>query len=891
MSPWRSLWRGLRALNDGRATDADLSDEVQHFLHEAIDANIARGMSPRDAERAARLEVGNLTGVREQVRSFGWENTVETLVADVRFALRRLRAEPGFTAVTLLTLALGIGGTTAIFSAVKPILFEALPYPRPDRIVAIWEVPTTAAQRSGRLEGSFGMFKALGERSASFASIAQYRSWQPTMTGAEQPERFEAQRVGASYFSTLGVVPAVGRDFNPADDRMGAPNVTILSDNLWRRRFAADPTIVGREIVLDDTRWTVIGVMPPGFDNVLAPRAELWAPMQYDLSQGRAWGHHVRGIGRLRGAVDIDLATRELNTIGATVLAEQQPATYGESVAFQATPLHDDVTRGVSDALLAILAAMVLVLVIACVNVSNLVLARGVHRRAEFALRAALGASHGRLSRQLLTESLLLAVIGGALGMVVAVGGVRALVALSPSDLPRVAAMGVDGGVFVFGLVLSTVIGVTFGLMPARQAARTDPQRALQRASKRTAGGHRRVRGVLVVAEVAIALVLLVSSGLLLRSMQRLLAVDSGFDAANVLTMQVHTSGRRFANDTVTKRFFAQALDAVRRVPGVESAAFTSQLPLSGDIPDVYGLRFEAAEPIDGEDRGAYRYGVVGSYVETMRIPLRRGRPLTDEDRVDAPLVALVNVSYAKRHFGDKDPVGELLRVGPVQEPITIVGVVGDVKQESLALTQSDAVYLPISQWPFADRVMSLVVRLSDPGRGLAGGGRSTMAAEAIRQAIWSVDKDQPIVRVATMDELVARSAAERRFALVLFELFALAALVLAAAGIYGVLAGSVAERTREIGVRAALGASRASIVGMVLRHGLSLTGMGIAIGLVGAIAATRAIATMLFGVTRLDPTTYAGVVALLAAVALLACCLPAWRAARLDPARTLRAD
>lgn len=889
MSPLRVLARGVRALTNRRATDAEISDEVRHYIDEATAEYVAAGMSRADAARAARRDFGNVAVVREDVRGYGWENAVETLLADARFALRRLRADAGFTTVTLFTLALGIGGTTAIFSAVKPILFESLPYPASGRLVAIREkaAPGVSA-RSGGMDGSFGMYSAIAERTTSFTSIAAFRRWQTTMTGGDRPERFHAQRVSSSYFATLGVTPTAGRDFTPSDDRAGAPNAVIISHGLWRRRFGADRSVVGREIVLDDTRWTVVGVMPPRFENVLDPGAELWAPLQYDLSQGRAWGHHLNAVGRLRGGVGLEQATRELDALGAAVLADQQPQTYGPSVSFLAVPLQLDLTRHVSGALLAILGAMVLVLVIACANVSNLVLARGVHRRPEFAMRAALGAARGRLVRQVLTESLILAVAGGILGMLLAVAAVRALVALSPSDLPRVAAIGVDGGAFLFGFALSTTIGVLVGLTPARHAARTDPHRALQQAGNRVAGGHHRLRAALVVSEVAIALVLLVSSGLLLRSMQRLFAVDSGFDADGVVTMQVHTNGQRFANDTVTRRFFFDALETVRRVPGVAGAAFTSQLPLSGDPPDEYGVSFESVQPSPGEAASALRYGVAGAYVETMRIPVLRGRPLTERDASNAPRVALINASYARRVFGGANPVGERLRIGPVQDPVTIVGVVADVKQESLALEQPDAVYVPLAQWPFADRVMSLVVRLQPPCA--ASAECAAPAAAAIQRAIWSVDKDQAIVRVARMDELVARSASERRFALTLFELFALAALVLAAAGIYGVLSGSVAERSRELGVRAALGATRAGIVAIVLRQGLRLTALGAVLGLVGAVVATRAIASMLFGITHLDPVTYAGVVGLVGIVSFLACGVPAFRAARLDPARALRA-
>jgi putative ABC transport system permease protein len=565
--------------------------------------------------------------------------------------------------------------------------------------------------------------------------------------------------------------------------------------------------------------------------------------------------------------------------LGRAVLTERHPQEYDPNTQFAVASLHDDLIGGVKPALLVILGAVSLVLVIACVNVTNLLLVRGVRRRGEFALRAALGAGRVRLVRQLLTESLLLSAMGGVVGMAVAMFGVRALVALSPLGLPRVDAIRVDATVFAFGLGITTLIGLAFGLIPALQAARNDPRQGLQHGSRNSAG-HRRTRSALVVAEVALALVLLVSSGLLLRSMERLFSVPVGFDSSGLLTMQVQIVGHRFDQNDATYRFFDQALDAVRRVPGVTAAGLTSQLPLSGDR-DEYGAAFEASATQPADTYGVFRYAASPGYLETMRVPLRRGRLLDERDGAGSPLVALISESLANSRFHGSDPIGQRLRVGPAG-PYTIVGVVGDVKQMSLALSESDAVYTTPNQWQFAPRVMSLIVR--------SRGGPAALAP-AVREAIWSVDKDQPVVRVATMDSLLAASAAERRFALILFEAFALAALVLAAAGIYGVLSGSVAERTREIGVRLALGAPRGSILGLVVRQGMILTGLGVAIGLSGAVSASQAIAAMLFGVSRLDPVTYVGVIALLAGVSAIACGVPAWRAVRVDPAITLRAE
>ena len=886
MSLWRQLARGLHGLAHQKAAGQDVDDEVQQYLEDATVAFMASGLSPEDAQRAARLQLGSVTVVREQMREYGWENVVRSFFADLRYAARQLRKNPGFAATAIVILALGIGASTAIFSAVNPILFEPLPYPHPGRIMMIWEM----RKGDSPLDVTFGSFHGLTERTRSFDALAVMKPWQPTLTTATQPERFEGQSVSAGYFQALGVTPALGRDFISSDDQFKGPNVVILSDQLWRRRFGGDGAIVGRQITLDGNLYTVIGVMPPTFENVLAPQAELWEPLQYDPSlpaDGREWGHHLRMIGRLRDGVSSRQAASELDVILHTLAqmyAKGYDSSGGAPDGFIVASLQSDLTRGVKPALLAILGAVLLLLIIACVNVTNLLLARGTQRRGEFAMRVALGVGRGRLIRQLLTESLLLAALGGTVGIMVAEVGVRVLVALSPAELPRVSAIAVDGKVLLFALGVTTLIGLVVGLSPAIHAARRNPQLGLQQSSRRTAGGYQFARGTLVVSEVALALVLLVSAGLLLRSLERLFAIDPGFDSSHVLTMQVQEAGHKFETDSARQRFFTQALDAVRQVPGVTAAAFTSQLPLSGDF-DTYGVEFEAY-PNDTSEAG-FRYAVSPGYFDAMHIPLRRGRVLDERDRAGAPVAVLISESFAKRKFPHQDPLGQRVRIGPdighANAPWdVIVGVVGDVKQTSLALSEPDAFYTTPAQWSWVDNVQSLVVRTR---------GDAAALAPAVRSAIWSVDKDQPIVRVATMENLLAASEAQRRFALILFEAFALVALLLAATGIYGVLAGSVTERMREIGIRAALGASRGNVLGLVLRQGMVLTAVGMGIGLMGAAAASQAITTLLFGISPLDLITYLGVVALLGAVSGFACGVPAWRAAQVDPSITLRAE
>ena len=889
MSLWRQITRGLRVLARRTSADNDLADELQHYLDHATADHVRKGLSPEEARRAARGELGNAVAVREQVRSAGWESVMGNFLNDLHYAFRQLRNHPGFSFTAILILALGIGASTAIFSAVNPILFKPLPYPHPDRLTMVFEM-----KDGGSRLPSFGTFTALSEQNHSFDAMAVMKVWRPAMVGVGEPEFFWGQRVSVDYFRTLGVHPVLGRDFQASDDQLHGPNMLVLSDRLWRRRFAADPNIIGRAITLETSRdfdatssYTVIGVMPAGFENVLSPNSELWAPLQYDSSlpdDGKEWGHHLQMIARLRPEMSEQQAASELDALLPPFGRAHFKGFEGGGGVPQAaivTSLHDSLTAGVRPALLAILGAVVLVLLIACVNVANLLLARAAQRRGEFAMRAALGAGQMRIVRQLLTESLLLAAVGGLLGIAVAELGVRGLVALSPPELPRVDAIRVDTAVLIFALIITTFVGVIVGLVPAIQSARSDPQSSLKQSAHQMASGHQLVRRSLVVSEVALALVLLSSAGLLFRSLERLFSVDPGFDAEHLLTMQLQESGSRYIQDAPRARFFEQALEAVRQLPGVESAAFVSQVPLSGDF-DSYGIEYQA---LPHEPDSVFRYVVSPDYFETMRIPLRRGRFLNERDRTQEPVAVLISESLAKSRFAGRDPIGQRVRMGPnmgrADAPwATIVGVVGDVRQLSLGVAETDAFYT--TRWNWVDNVQSVVVRT----RGDAGD-----LAPEVRSAIWSIDKDVPITRVATMNSLVAGSEAERRFSLMLFEVFALVGLILAATGIYGVLSGSVTERTREIGVRAALGASRGSILALIVRQGMTLTGIGVAIGLLGALAASKALITLLFGVSRLDPITYVGVIGLLLAVSAVACWLPAWRAAQVDPAITLRAE
>jgi putative ABC transport system permease protein len=878
MNWWQRLWRRQQM-------EEHLDKEVQfHIAQHAVDL-MARGIDPENARRQARLAIGGPEQVKESCRDARGTRWLEELLQDSRYAARVLRQSLGFAAVSVMTLALGIGATTAIFSAVNPILFEPLPYPHAERIATVWYVGADGS----RGPQSFGAYRELAARSRLFDAFAVFKPWQPTLTGPSQPERLDGQRVTAAYFHVLGMAPALGHDFDPADDRSGGPNMVILSNTAWQRRFHRDRTIVGHQITLDDNLYTVIGVMPAAFENVLAPSAEIWSLLQYDASlpaNGREWGHHLSMVARLRPGFAMEQGKRELDEIAHTPVPEfSRPPWCSMNHGLIVNPLQDDITRSVKPALLAVFGAAILVLAIACVNVANLVLARGAQRRGEFAMRAALGAGRTRLVRQLLAESLLLSLMGGALGITLAGMGVRAVVALSPPELPRLAAIQVNMPVFIFGFGVTILIGLAVGLIPALNVSHCNLHIGLQQRSRRSTGSQQLTRRALVVIEVALALLLLVGAGLLLRSLERLFAVAPGFNPSHVLAMQVQvSSARRFPNSTAIHRFYAQALDAVTRVPGVERAAFTSQLPLNADPTETYGGHFENdSNPSDSS--AAFRSAVTPGYFELMGIPLIRGRLFAPRNmQPSAVRPVLINQSFARRKFPGQDPIGRRVRFGgPDNRPWdVIVGVVGDVNQMSLAGGQADTVYVTTAQWLWADNPLWLVVRSR---------GDAAALAPAVKKAIWSVDKDQPIVRMDTMESMVAASAAQRRFALTLFEAFALAALVLAGIGVLGILSGSVTERMREIGVRLALGASRGDILALVIREGMTLTGLGAAMGLGGAVIASRVLVSMLFGVSRLDPVTYLGVTSLLGGVSAIACWVPAWRAMRIDLAITLRTE
>jgi putative ABC transport system permease protein len=875
MSLRMQIVHGLRALFRRSADDRELSNEVEHYLAEAADEYRARGLSDIEARRAARIDLGSRTSVQQQVRSGRWDTVLEATLVDLRRAARRLRRTPGFAAVTVLTLALGIGASTAIFSTVRPVLLDPLPYPDGDRIVVV-----TDTGNGGPIDVTFGTYREIVARSRTLQRVAVSRAWLPTLSGRAEAERLDGQSVSAEYFRVLGVAPALGRDFLPSDDVPGAAPVAILSDGLWRRLFAADPDAIGRTATLDGAAVTVVGVMPRIFEHVWRPETRIWRPLGYDPSlppEGREWGHHLQMFARLAPGAALDVARRDLAAIAQTpVPGFTRPPYASMTGGFGVTPLQEHVAAPARPALQAVIAATLLLLLVAAVNVVTLMLARGTERRTELATCAAFGASRLRLLTPLLAEAALLAVAGGALGVALAYALVGGLVSLDGVAVPRLEAIRVDRTALALAAALSAAIGVLAAAIPGVMlSSRTEHLGS----GARVAGSHR-LRRAFVAAEVALALVLLIGAGLLLQTVQRLLAVPMGFRPEHVLTLQVQVGGPAFRDPQAVHRFFDRVQAAVALVPGVSGAAVTSLLPLSGDS-DLYGVQSRAefvVSPRSG--REALRYAVSAAYLATMGIPIVRGRPFDDRDGATAQRVAVVSAALARRHFPDRTPLGEQIRIGANDTWYTVIGVAGNVRQSSPAVSPLEAVYIPNPQSPFADRAMWVVVRAADPAS----------LEPAVRRAIHSVDRHRPILKVATMEQRVAASAARQRFALTAFQTFAVIALLLAVIGIYGVLAADVVDRRREIAVRSAIGASRARIMALVLRQAAGVAIVGVLVGAAVASVTSRGLAALLFEVSPLDGLTYTGLAIVLLLATGAGALLPAWRAARIAPGSALQA-
>ena len=798
---------------------------------------------------------------------------------DVRFALRTLAANPGLTAVALLTLALGIGANTAMFSVVDGVLLKPLPYPQPGELQVVWSTnPSKGYPRFTVSPPDFVDWKAEAE---SFEGLAAVDFNRVNLTGRGEPEVLAAGLVSADFWQVFGVPLPLGRGFLPSEDAPGKGHVAVLSHSLWQRRFGADPGIVDQAITLDGVRYTVVGVAPPGFDT--PNDRDLWLPLALEPDPSQRGAHFLVVFGRLRDGVAPAQAAIEMAAITGR-LEKQYPDT-NTGVGASVVPLQENTVEDVRQALLVLLAAVAAVLLIACLNVANLLLARLTAREKEIAVRTALGAGRTRLVRQMLTESLVLALAGGALGTALAVWGTRALLAMN-DDIPRADAIGIDGRVLAFTLAVSLGTGLLFGLFPALQGPGRDLHDALKEGGRGNSGGGRArlARQGLVLAEVALALVLLVGAGLLLRSFANLQGIDPGFRSAGVLTLEVSPPEFKYENEEQQSAFYGRLLERVSALPGVERAASAFPLPLDGS---GFVLTYAIAgrpEPAPGNEPVAAIRVVTPEFFRALDVPVLRGRAFGDGDRLGAEKVAVVIQSWARREFPGQDPIGQRLTFDDPADAdaewMTVVGVVGDVRHRALSEDPMAEVYW--SQLQLPQRHATLVVE--------AAGDPAALTA-AVRAAVREVDPDLPVYRVRTLDEVVAASLSSSRFNAVLFGLFAALALALAAVGVYGVVSYAVAQRTHEIGIRMALGAGHRSVVGMVLRQGMGTVLLGVAAGLVGAVFASRLLAGLVFGVSPRDPLTFALVPLALAAVALLANVVPAKRATQVDPMIALRRE
>ena len=864
----------LRGLLRKKSVEREMEEELRFHLRMRAEENVRRGMAPDEAERAALESFGQWARIKEHCRDFKGGGFMEVLLKDVKFGARTLLKNRGFTLVAVLTLAIGIGANTAIFSVVNAVLLRPLPYRDPERLVTVlhdgWK-PVAPAN-----------FLDWREQSQTFESIAAAQSWSLTMTGREQPEQLEVLQTSAELFQMLGVDAALGRTYAAGEDQPGRERVVVISHRLWQRRFGGDPSAVGQQVTFDGEPYTVVGVMPPDFQFApfWATHAEAWLPLDLGPRVNDRRGQSLRVFARLKPGVTASQAQAEMETISRR-LEEQHPRE-NEGLTVSVDPLHEKAVGKSRLALLVMLGAVGFVLLIACANVANLMLAKAASRRKEIAVRLALGAGRWRVVRQLLTESLMLSLAGGGAGLLLASWSNTALASLGQGTLPRVQAVGLDARVLLFTLGLSVLVGLLFGLVPALRSTKTDLTESLKDRARGSTQDrrHRRVRQLLVVGEIALSLVLLVGGGLMMRSFLRLTSVDPGFDPRGVLTATVPLSGPRYSTEEQRAAFFQRLTAQVASLPGVKSASAINHIPLGGDVW-TFGFTVEGRPAPPDAERPAAVYRVVRpDYFRTVGAALLKGRDFTEHDGPSSPGVVVVNEALARRQWPGEEPLGKRITVGGGgAKPREVVGVVRDVKQGEWAAEPKPEMYLPHSQ-AASPRSMTLVIRASsDP----------SLLGPEVRREVWAIDKNLPVSQVISMEEVVAGSVGQQRFNALLIGLFAAAALVLAAVGVYSVMSHTVAERTHEIGVRLALGARGRDVLGMVIGQGLVLTLAGLGVGLTGALALTRVIASILYEVSATDPLVFGGVAAVLTLAALLACYIPARRATKVDPIKALR--
>jgi putative ABC transport system permease protein len=875
------LRMALRALLRKSEVEGELDEELQGHLDQQTEQNIRLGMNTEEARAAALKAFGGVEQAKERSRDACGARWIEDLWQDLRYGARMLLKNPGFTFVAVITLTLGIGANTAIFSLVEALLLRPLPYAEPDRLVLLSE-KGRAGERNNIPYPNFIDWR---ERAQSFEGMASIRKQTLNLTGVDKPVSLRGRTVNWNFFHLLGVQPQLGRLFVAEDDRRGAARTALLSDGLWKSQFGGDPSVIGRKLTLDGEPYEAIGVLPPGFeyfqaDDVYVPIGPFLKPdglMQRGVSMG------LYALGRLKPGVTLTQANSELAGIAAQLEREYPADNKGRGA--MAEPLQDVMSEGVRRSLWVLLGAVGFILLIACVNVANLLLARGADRQKEMALRLALGAGRGRIVRQLLSESMLIAILGGAFGALLGGWMLKGLLALAPGDVPQLNRVSLNMTVLLFTLMVSALTSVLCGLAPALHAARADLSAAMKEGGRSTAGAARDLtRKTLLVVEVSLALVLLVGAGLLTRSMARLLGIDPGFNTENLLTMRLNLRSEAY---TAPRRLalYDESLKRLDALPGAQGAALTRSLPIDGSD---WGSSFRVAEkPAPTDFWMAAMTPISANYFEVMGMRLLQGRAFTAADTAESPRVAVINEKLARRIWPGEDPIGKRLKTGAGANPDQwnpwneVVGVVADVKLEGLENDTPMQVYLPLRQRS-ASPTLWLVVRTA---------GEPLQAVAAVERTIHAVEKDLPVYSIRSMNQLLGSSLATRRLTLVLLAGFAALALLLAAVGVYGVTSYSVRQRTHELGIRMALGAQSGDVLMLVLRQGLKQVFIGVVIGLTAAFSLTRWMKSLLFEVRPTDPMTFAVIALLLMAVALLACWIPARRATKVNPIVALRCE
>lgn len=813
---------------------------------------------------------------------------MDTIIQDIRYSLRSLMKKPGFSVIAVLTLALGISGNTAIFSIINGVLIKPLPFQEPDRLMALWEHTSD----DPRLSFSFPNYLDVKTLDQVFDDVAAIVGHSFVLTGRGDADRISSARVSANFFQVLGVQPAAGRLFVPEDDTPGQGRVVMLSYDFWQNKLGGDPDIIGQSLTLSGVTYTVTGILPSAvngrhyafwYNNNDRP-IELWVPNGQFVAGWTSRGSHSGhiAIARLKDGVTQAQAAAALDVLAARLEKAYPEENTGHQ--FVITPFHTALVGESRTPLFMLMAAVGFVLLIACVNVANLLMARATGRRRELAVRMAMGAARFRLMRQLLTESLVLGMAGGVSGLLIAMWGLDILKSMAPAELPRLAALEIDGAVFGFTFILVLLTSLLFGLLPALHASDTDLNEVLKATNRTSAGKrHARHRGVLVSLEVALAVVLLVGAGLLVRSFYQVISVDPGFQPNRLLTMYMALPLTRYGDIDRQTTFFQQMTARINELPGVQTAGAVTDLPLLDDDISL-NMRIEGRpEPAPGENMAPAFRAMTPDYFQAMGIPLMSGRSFDNRDQVESMPVAIINQTMAERHFPSEDPIGKRLRIDWGDHPwITIVGVVSNVKQRGLDSPQADeAVYIPYPQRPFQwMRWMNLAVRTEADAAGMIS---------SIRRTIANIDPDIPISNIRTGDQLLAQTLAQRRFLLMLLGVFATVALIMASTGVYGVISYATGQRTREIGIRMALGARKRQVLAMVMGQCFKQVGAGLLIGLIGAFIVSGYLNAFLFNISPLDPMTYAGVVLILAAAALAACYFPALRAAKIEPMTALR--